>query len=213
MAATKIGRTADASGLFGLVMAATLTIIAIACAVALGPALVHCSPRTTKWVFQPGSQLAIGSQPVTSLQSTITDIGSGRVTDSAPGILSRDTELLILQERPLAIAVLLPAIPKWMLVVLVAFLGAVAAGRPVLRLLVLAITAVALLLAYAPVRATQYRVTIQRIEITTGVLAQHKTTHELCKLGDAAIDRPSHYRFFVVSDLTIQHRRGGTVLK
>ncbi|TME24636.1 MAG: hypothetical protein E6I75_28470 [Chloroflexi bacterium] len=181
-------------------MAATLTIIAIACAVALGPAVVHCSPRTTKWVFQPGSQLAIGSQPVTSLQSTITDIGSGRVTDSAPGILSRDTELLILQERPLAIAVLLPAIPKWMLVVLVAFLGAVAAGRPVLRLLVLAITAVALLLAYAPVRATQ-------------VLAQHKTTHELCKLGDAAIDRPSHYRFFVVSDLTIQHRRGGTVLK
>jgi hypothetical protein len=43
-------------------------------------------------------------------------------------------------------------------------------------------------------------------------MAQRKVTRELHELGDATIERPFHYRFFGVGDLTIQHRSGGAVV-
>ena len=88
----------------------------------------------TSLAFSPdGTQLATATAPVTALRSTITDIGDGQVTSHAEDILTRDAEPMVVQQRPFALAILLPAIVKWILVVVlgivVVLLGREKAGR------------------------------------------------------------------------------------
>jgi hypothetical protein len=198
--------------LTGFGIAAAISVVVLAIVAAFGLTVLRRGPSAKSWVVQPGTQLATSTAPMSGLQSTITDIGDGRVTAYADDILHRDAEQMVLQQRPFALAVLLPSVAKWLVAMIVAVVVGVATGLSVIPLAVVAVAAIALVLAYAPLSATEYRVTSQRIEITTGVLARHKVTREVFELGDAAIDQPLHYRIFGVGNLRIAYRQGGAVV-
>jgi len=196
----------------GLVAAASLTVILLAIVATFGLVVLRRQPRAAGWTVQPGTQLATPTGPVGALQTSIANIGDGKASAEAQDILSRDPDPTVVQVRPVALAVLLPAILKWLLVVLVVLVIATALGQPIFSLVAVAVAAVALAAAYGPLTGTLYRVTSQRIEITAGMMSQHTVTRESYELGDARIDKPFHYRLFGAGNLTIDTREGGVVL-
>jgi hypothetical protein len=94
---------------------------------------------------------------VAALQTSITDIGDGRATTEAQQILSRDPDPTVIQIRPVALAVLLPTVLKWLIVILVGLVIATALGQPAMALVLVGIAAVALLGKYGPLSATEYK--------------------------------------------------------
>jgi hypothetical protein len=204
--------SAALASISALVAAASLTVILLAIVATFGLVVLRRRPRASGWVVQPGTQLATPTGPVGALQPSIANIGDGAASAQAQDILSRDPDPTVVQVRPVALAVLFPAILKWLLVVIVALVIASALGQPVLTLVAVAVGAVALAAAYGPLSATLYRVTSQRIEITAGMMSQHTVTRESYELGDARIDKPFHYRLFGAGDLTIASREGGVVV-
>lgn len=204
--------SAALASISSLVAAASLTVILLAIVGTFGLVVLRRRPRASGWVVQPGTQLATPSGPVGALQPTIANIGDGNASVQAQDILSRDPEPTVVQVRPVALAVLFPAIFKWLLLVIVVLVIATALGQPVYTLVAVAIAAVALAAAYGPLTATLYRVTSQRIEITAGMMSQHTVTRESYELGDARIDKPFHYRLFGAGDLRIDSRVGAAVV-
>jgi len=195
----------------GLLVAASISCTVLVLLAILGLVWLRRRPGSPVWVVQPGTQLATATASVTALQGSLHDVGAGRITDQARDILGRDAEPMVWQERPLALAVLVLAILKWVLVLIVAVSLAIALGQLAFVAVPLAVAALALGRRYASLSGTSYRASSQRLEITTGLASERKVTWELHELGDALIVQPLHYRLFGVGDLTVQHRSQGPI--
>jgi hypothetical protein len=194
---------------------------------AAGPGqLVAAAVGPTAGLATPlGQPPRIPAVSVRELQGALQDIGRNRVTEQADAVLQFDPEAMIWQGHPSVAAVLAPKLVRWLLVVILslfagAWLASLIAGSSsspsapdsaatVQWLVVLAAIAWVVWSAgvsYARLRATKYRATRQRIDLTSGVFGQTTITRELHELGDAIINRPLHYRLFGVGNLAIAHR-------
>jgi PH (Pleckstrin Homology) domain-containing protein len=203
---------AAAPDLTAPLVATSLVVMLLAIVATFGLMVLGRGRRASGWAVQPGTQLATQTASVAGLQTTITDIGDGRATAEASEILARDPDATVVQVRPVALAVLFSVIMKWLLIILVGLAILSAVGQSALTVGLVAIAMIVVLLAYVPLSATEYKVTSQRVEITTGVLSRRTITRESYELTNAKIVEPLHYRIFGVGDLAIEDRKGGSLV-
>ena len=154
-----------------------------------------------------------GPTSVHELQGALHDIGKGSVSEHADAVLRADFEPMVWHDSPSAVALLLTAALKWLLVFLVDLFVVTAFGWSWLALVVpMVVAAVWLGRNFIRYRTTVYRVSSQRLEIQTGIFNQQSITRELHEMTDALIDRPFVQRLFGVGTLTVQHRTQAAVV-
>lgn len=139
--------------------------------------------------------------PIGLLRSSLRGIGDGVVTPRACEILLPSDESMVWEESP----------SLWVLASLIAkYCGALLLAGPVLDapapVLVLIAVAAAIHIAcrYCELRTTVYRLSSQRLEITSGFWLRETVTYEVHKLGDASIASPPLLRSAGRSNLVIQ---------
>ncbi len=162
-------------------------------------------------------------------RAVVTDIGDNKITPLAEGIRYASDEQMVWQERPSPLTLLPRAIGDAALLIVVvialSYLGSVlGAGRRVdasavralsapasfartwfwrIELLLFAVLAIRLALAYVSLAAVKYRATSQRLFVESGVFITKSVPYEIYALGDAVVSGNIFLKLFKISNLTI----------
>ena len=147
----------------------------------------------------------LATASVNAFDSRIGELGAGLVTERVAAILSPSDEQMVWQERPspillvglasryMAVILLACLMRTWFWAVFWLFIGAIHLG-----------------IRFYGLYTTNYALTSQRLEVTSGILNQTKVTYEVHHIENAVIVSPLILRLFGRSNLTVGLPRGGS---